>query len=173
MELQCLLGGVSANDMQKALDLAFGLDSGMVHLNDCTVSDEPHVPFGGVKNSGYGREAFHVLSRRPLRKTPTLSCMMLVSVLLRRPSTLEHFQARSRRWLGGGDFLGERLALMTQDSSNMSVRANCDCLHRHNKGAACDSAHLIGTYRTMQSSDHVRSSGKERTFAPVSRGKYG
>jgi aldehyde dehydrogenase (NAD+) len=28
----------------------------MVHLNDCTVADEPHVPFGGVKNSGFGRE---------------------------------------------------------------------------------------------------------------------
>jgi aldehyde dehydrogenase (NAD+) len=51
-----LSSGVITNDMQKALDLAFGLDSGMVHLNDCTVSDEPHVPFGGVKNSGFGRE---------------------------------------------------------------------------------------------------------------------
>ena len=51
-----LSAGVVTNDMQKALDLAFGLDSGMVHLNDCTVSDEPHVPFGGVKNSGFGRE---------------------------------------------------------------------------------------------------------------------
>lgn len=40
-----LSAGVITNDMQKALDLAFGLDSGMVHLNDCTVSDEPHVPF--------------------------------------------------------------------------------------------------------------------------------
>jgi acyl-CoA reductase-like NAD-dependent aldehyde dehydrogenase len=51
-----LSSGVITNDMQKALDLAFGLDSGMVHLNDCTVSDEPHAPFGGVKNSGFGRE---------------------------------------------------------------------------------------------------------------------
>ena len=42
--------------MQKALDLAFGLEAGMVHINDCTVADEPHAPFGGVKNSGFGRE---------------------------------------------------------------------------------------------------------------------
>jgi acyl-CoA reductase-like NAD-dependent aldehyde dehydrogenase len=28
----------------------------MAHLNDCTVADGPHVPFGGVKNSGFGRE---------------------------------------------------------------------------------------------------------------------
>lgn len=51
-----LSSGVITNDMQKALDLAFGLDAGMVHLNDCSVSDEPHAPFGGVKNSGFGRE---------------------------------------------------------------------------------------------------------------------
>ena len=44
------------NEMQKAMEFAFSLDSGMVHLNDCTVSDEPHAPFGGVKNSGFGRE---------------------------------------------------------------------------------------------------------------------
>lgn len=51
-----LSSGVITNDMQKALDLAFGLDAGMVHLNDRTVSDEPHGPFGDVKNSGYGWE---------------------------------------------------------------------------------------------------------------------
>jgi acyl-CoA reductase-like NAD-dependent aldehyde dehydrogenase len=42
--------------MQKAMELAFSLESGMVHLNDCTISDEPHAPFGGVKTSGFGRE---------------------------------------------------------------------------------------------------------------------
>jgi vanillin dehydrogenase len=51
-----LSAGVITNDMQKAMELAFSLESGMVHLNDCTVSDEPHAPFGGVKNSGFGRE---------------------------------------------------------------------------------------------------------------------
>ncbi len=51
-----LSAGVITNDMQKAMELAFSLDSGMVHLNDCTVSDEAHAPFGGVKNSGFGRE---------------------------------------------------------------------------------------------------------------------
>lgn len=51
-----LSAAVITNDMQKAMDLSLRLESGMVHLNDCAISDEPHVPFGGVKNSGFGRE---------------------------------------------------------------------------------------------------------------------
>lgn len=51
-----LAAGVITNDLQKALDLALRLETGMVHINDTTVSDEPHVPFGGIKNSGFGRE---------------------------------------------------------------------------------------------------------------------
>jgi len=50
---------VITNDLQKALDLALRLETGMVHINDTTVSDEPHVPFGGIKNSGFGREGGH------------------------------------------------------------------------------------------------------------------
>jgi acyl-CoA reductase-like NAD-dependent aldehyde dehydrogenase len=50
-----LAAGVITNDLQKAMDLALRLETGMVHINDTTVADEPHVPFGGVKNSGMGR----------------------------------------------------------------------------------------------------------------------
>ena len=31
------------------------IDSGIVHVNDQTVADEPQMPFGGVKDSGFGR----------------------------------------------------------------------------------------------------------------------
>jgi len=51
-----LSAAVITNDLQKAFDLSLRLESGMVHINDCTISDEPHVPFGGVKDSGFGRE---------------------------------------------------------------------------------------------------------------------
>lgn len=51
-----LSAAVITNDLQKALDLSLRLESGMVHVNDSTCLDEPHVPFGGVKDSGFGRE---------------------------------------------------------------------------------------------------------------------
>lgn len=51
-----LSSGVITNDLQKAFDLALRLEAGMVHINDTTVSDEAHVPFGGTKMSGVGRE---------------------------------------------------------------------------------------------------------------------
>jgi len=51
-----LSAALITNDLQKAMDMSLRLESGMVHVNDCTISDEPHVPFGGVKNSGTGRE---------------------------------------------------------------------------------------------------------------------
>jgi acyl-CoA reductase-like NAD-dependent aldehyde dehydrogenase len=54
-----LSAAVITNDLQKAFDLSLRLESGMVHVNDCTLMDEPHVPFGGVKDSGFGREGGH------------------------------------------------------------------------------------------------------------------
>ncbi|TWJ11343.1 aldehyde dehydrogenase family protein [Geobacter argillaceus] len=51
-----LSSGLITNDLQKAFDLSLRLETGMVHINDCSIFDEPHVPFGGVKDSGVGRE---------------------------------------------------------------------------------------------------------------------
>ncbi len=51
-----LSSALITNDLQKALDLSLRLEAGMVHVNDSSVMDEPHVPFGGIKDSGMGRE---------------------------------------------------------------------------------------------------------------------
>lgn len=50
-----LSAGIITNDFTRALDIALRLETGMVHIGDQSVNDEPQVPFGGVKNSGYGR----------------------------------------------------------------------------------------------------------------------
>ena len=54
-----LSSAVITNDLQKAMQLALGLEAGMVHINGSSAYDEPHVPFGGVKDSGMGREGGH------------------------------------------------------------------------------------------------------------------
>jgi aldehyde dehydrogenase (NAD+) len=51
-----LSSAVLTNDLQQALRFAEDLEAGMVHINGPTVHDEPHIPFGGVKDSGTGRE---------------------------------------------------------------------------------------------------------------------
>jgi len=50
-----LSAGILTGDFTKALDMALRLETGMVHIGDQTVNDEPQAPFGGVKGSGYGR----------------------------------------------------------------------------------------------------------------------
>jgi benzaldehyde dehydrogenase (NAD) len=46
--------GILTGDVMKALDLAARIPSGIVHINDQTVNDEAHAPFGGVAGSGNG-----------------------------------------------------------------------------------------------------------------------
>jgi aldehyde dehydrogenase (NAD+) len=50
-----LSASVFTGDFTKGLDIAERIESGMVHINDQTVHDEPQVPFGGIKDSGWGR----------------------------------------------------------------------------------------------------------------------
>jgi acyl-CoA reductase-like NAD-dependent aldehyde dehydrogenase len=54
-----LTAGIISADTYRALDLARRLEVGIVHINDQTVNDEPHMPFGGVKDSGWGRFGLH------------------------------------------------------------------------------------------------------------------
>ncbi len=50
-----LTAAVWTADEARALALAGRLETGMVHINDQNINDEPQVPFGGVKASGVGR----------------------------------------------------------------------------------------------------------------------
>jgi acyl-CoA reductase-like NAD-dependent aldehyde dehydrogenase len=50
-----LAASIITGDTYLGTTLATRLDAGMVHVNDQPVNDEPHVPFGGVKDSGWGR----------------------------------------------------------------------------------------------------------------------
>ncbi|MEJ2464036.1 MAG: aldehyde dehydrogenase family protein [Candidatus Thiodiazotropha sp.] len=54
-----LSSAVITNDVQKARVLSEGLEAGAVHINSPSVRDEPVIPFGDVKNSGFGREGDH------------------------------------------------------------------------------------------------------------------
>jgi acyl-CoA reductase-like NAD-dependent aldehyde dehydrogenase len=47
--------GVITGDEGRGLRLARRLSAGMVHVNDSPVNDQPHMPFGGSLDSGWGR----------------------------------------------------------------------------------------------------------------------
>ncbi len=72
-----LSSGVITRDFEKGLAIAERLETGMVHINDSSIHDEPQVPFGGVKDSGWGRhgglaalEEFTELRWVTMQRTP-------------------------------------------------------------------------------------------------------
>ena len=50
-----LSAGLITGDHQRGFALARRIDAGAVHVNDQTIADEPQLPLGGVKDSGWGR----------------------------------------------------------------------------------------------------------------------
>ena len=50
-----LSAGVLTSNPEAGMAVARQINSGIVHVNDQTVGDEPQMPFGGVKDSGWGR----------------------------------------------------------------------------------------------------------------------
>jgi acyl-CoA reductase-like NAD-dependent aldehyde dehydrogenase len=72
-----LSAGIITRDFEKGLAIAERLETGMVHINDSSIHDEPQVPFGGVKDSGWGRhgglaalEEFTELRWITMQRTP-------------------------------------------------------------------------------------------------------
>jgi acyl-CoA reductase-like NAD-dependent aldehyde dehydrogenase len=50
-----LSAAIFSENVPHALELAQRIESGICHINDATIHDEPQMPFGGVKASGWGR----------------------------------------------------------------------------------------------------------------------
>jgi aldehyde dehydrogenase (NAD+) len=50
-----LTSAVYTNDLDRGVRFAQQIQAGMTHINDSTMHVEQHVPFGGEKNSGFGR----------------------------------------------------------------------------------------------------------------------
>ncbi|MHB1342957.1 MAG: aldehyde dehydrogenase family protein [Thermoleophilia bacterium] len=72
-----LSAGVVTRDFELGLSVAEKIESGIVHINDSSVGDEPQVPFGGMKDSGWGRmggtaamEEFTELRWVTMQRTP-------------------------------------------------------------------------------------------------------
>ncbi|KAH8429856.1 aldehyde dehydrogenase [Aspergillus melleus] len=50
-----LSSAIFTEDLRRGLAMAKKIQSGAVHINSMTIHDEPVLPHGGVKNSGWGR----------------------------------------------------------------------------------------------------------------------
>jgi acyl-CoA reductase-like NAD-dependent aldehyde dehydrogenase len=75
-----LAASVFSQDLDRARDIARRIECGAVHVNGTTVCDDPAMPYGGVKASGYGRfggqaviDEFTELQWMTLRDSPAVA----------------------------------------------------------------------------------------------------
>jgi acyl-CoA reductase-like NAD-dependent aldehyde dehydrogenase len=57
-----LSAGLLTSDTTRGFALARRIDAGAVHVNDQTIGDEPRLPLGGTKDSGWGRSGPHSMA---------------------------------------------------------------------------------------------------------------
>jgi aldehyde dehydrogenase (NAD+) len=67
-----LSAAVFTNDLARALESVDELDVGILHVNSETAGADPHVPFGGAKQSGYGPKEQGRASREFFTHTTTV-----------------------------------------------------------------------------------------------------
>jgi len=56
-----LSGAVHSADIERAQRFAAGWKTGMLHINDQSVNDEPRIAFGSGKSSGIGLFGGYIL----------------------------------------------------------------------------------------------------------------
>jgi acyl-CoA reductase-like NAD-dependent aldehyde dehydrogenase len=67
-----LSAAIFTNDLARALESVDEIDVGMLHVNSETAGADPHVPFGGAKQSGYGPKEQGRASREFFTHTTTV-----------------------------------------------------------------------------------------------------
>jgi len=50
-----LSGAIHTSSIERGVEMAKKIHTGMIHVNDVTINDEPIVAFGGENQSGIGR----------------------------------------------------------------------------------------------------------------------
>ena len=67
-----LSAAVFTQDLDRALQAIDDLDVGVLHVNSESAGADPHVPFGGVKRSGYGPKEQGAAAREFFTRTTTV-----------------------------------------------------------------------------------------------------
>ena len=52
-----LSSAIYTRDIRKAMEAVERIEAGLTYVNSSTIGSEVHLPFGGVKATGHGREA--------------------------------------------------------------------------------------------------------------------
>jgi aldehyde dehydrogenase (NAD+) len=67
-----LSGAVFTSDIRKILAAIDDLDVGMLHINSETCGGDPHVPFGGTKDSGTSQREMGAIALDFFSETKTI-----------------------------------------------------------------------------------------------------
>lgn len=68
-----LSSGIVAGNGYDAIQMAQRIESGICHINDCSLDDHPHAPFGAAKQSGMGNNGMETIHEYTQTRWVTIS----------------------------------------------------------------------------------------------------